>query len=117
MEGSTGYDTEFVHAGEPVPAPLFGFVRPINNGQPVTGGAAGAHQRPRRCALYHYVPPKGGVFDIYNGFTGSKIRRPITDAWISLTDLQARRRGRLGRARPAPTAASTSPACPTATTC
>ena len=28
MEGSTGFDTEFAVAGEPVPAPIFGFVAP-----------------------------------------------------------------------------------------
>ena len=30
MEGSTGYDTEFTVAGEPVPIPQFGFVDPKN---------------------------------------------------------------------------------------
>ena len=35
----------------------------------------------------HYVPPKGGTFDLYNGFTGSKLQRPITGRWLSLADL------------------------------
>ncbi|HQR26823.1 MAG TPA: SdrD B-like domain-containing protein [Nocardioides sp.] len=86
MEGSTGYDTEFVHAGEQVPTPLFGFASPLHNGQPISG-TAGGHVTGRVMRTLHYVPPKGGVFDIFNGFTGSKIQRPIKDAWLSLADL------------------------------
>ncbi len=40
MEGSTGYDTEFILAGEAVPTPLFGFAAPLKNGQPLDAGAA-----------------------------------------------------------------------------
>ena len=87
MEGSTGYDTEFVLAGEAVPAPLFGFAVPTKDGQPLASGAAG-HITGRVMRTLHYVPPKGGVFDIYNGFTGTKVQRPITDAWLSLSDLE-----------------------------
>ena len=35
----------------------------------------------------HYVPPKGGIFDLYNGFTGTKVQRPIKDGWLALGDL------------------------------
>ena len=87
MEGSTGYDTEFTLAGEPVPVPLFGFAKPTKNGQPLDSGAGG-HISGRVMKTLHYVPPKGGIFDLYNGFTGSKIQGPITDAWLSLNDLE-----------------------------
>jgi hypothetical protein len=87
MEGSTGYDTEFNLAGEAVPTPLFGFAAPLKDGQPVTGTASG-HITGRVMKTLHYVPPKGGYFDLYNGFTGSKIDRPVPDAWLSLNDLQ-----------------------------
>ena len=86
MEGSTGFDTEFALAGEAVPTPLFGFAQPLKNGQPLDGAAAG-HVTGRVMRTLHYVPPKGGIFDPYNGFTGSKVQRPIPDAWLSLADL------------------------------
>lgn len=86
MEGSTGYDTEFTLAGEAVPTPLFGFAKPTRNGQPLSSGA-GAHVTGRIMRTLHYVPPKGGTFDLYNGFTGSKVQRPITDGWLALADL------------------------------
>ncbi|MDR7253523.1 hypothetical protein J2X46_002513 [Nocardioides sp. BE266] len=86
MEGSTGYDTEFVLAGEAVPAPLFGFAVPTRDGQPLNPQANG-HITGRVMRTLHYVPPKGGIFDLYNGYTGSKVQRPITDAWLSLSDL------------------------------
>lgn len=87
MEGATGYDTEFTLAGEAVPTPMFGFAQPLKNGQPVSGTATG-HVTGQVMKTLHYVPPKGGYFDLYNGFTGSKIDRPVPDAWLSLNDLQ-----------------------------
>lgn len=87
MEGSTGYDTEFVLAGEAVPTPLFGYAVPTKDGQPLSAGSAG-HITGRVMRTLHYVPPKGGDFDIYNGFTGSKVQRPVPDAWLSLSDLE-----------------------------
>ncbi len=85
MEGSTGFDTEFAVAGEAVPTPLFGFVQPDKNGQPLGGGTGSISGRVMR--TLHYVPPKGGTFDLFNGYTGTKVQRPITDAWLSLADL------------------------------
>ncbi len=87
MEGSTGYDTEFTLAGEAVPTPMFGFAKP-------TRTARRWHQRRRHVTgrvmrVLQYVPPKGGIFDLYNGFTGSKVQRPIPDAWLSLADLNS----------------------------
>ncbi len=87
MEGSTGFDTEFTLAGEAVPTPLFGFAKPTKNGQPLDPAAGGAISG-RVMRVLHYVPPKGGIYDLYNGFTGSKVDRPIKDAWLSLNDLQ-----------------------------
>ena len=87
MEGSTGYDTEFALAGEAVPTPLFGFAKPTKNGQPLDASAGGAIGG-RVMRVLHYVPPKGGIYDLYNGYTGSKVDRPIKDAWLSLNDLQ-----------------------------
>ena len=87
MEGSTGFDTEFNLAGEPVPVPLFGFAKPTKNGQPLDS-SAGGHVSGRVMRTLHYVPPKGGIFDLYNGYTGSKLQRPVPDAWLSLNDLE-----------------------------
>ncbi len=86
MEGSTGYDTEFALAGEAVPSPLFGFAAPLKDGQPLDANATG-HVTGRVMRTLHYIPPKGGIYDLYNGYTGSKVQRPITDAWLSLSDL------------------------------
>ncbi len=82
MEGSTGFDTEFAIAGEAVPIPLFGFAEPVQTLPNGNGSISGNVMR-----VLQYVPPKGGLFDLYNGFTGSKIQRPVTDAWLSLADL------------------------------
>ncbi len=87
MEGSTGYDTEFNLAGEAVPVPIFGFAKPTKNGQPLDSNAGG-HIGGRVMKTLHYVPPKGGIFDLYNGYTGSKVQGPIPDAWLSLNDLE-----------------------------
>ncbi len=86
MEGSTGFDTEFTLAGEAVPPPLFGFVAPLKNGQPLS--ASGGVISGRVMKTLHYVPPKGGNYDLFNGFTGSKLDGPIKDAWLSLADLE-----------------------------
>ncbi|MGD9958246.1 SdrD B-like domain-containing protein [Nocardioides sp.] len=88
MEGATGFDTEFTLAGEAVPTPLFGFAAPLKNGQPLSAAASG-HVTGRVMRTLHYVPPKGGIYDLYNGFTGSKVQRPIPDAWLSLADLDS----------------------------
>jgi len=82
MEGSTGFDTEFTLAGEAVPIPLFGFAQPTAKLPAGAGSISGRVMR-----VLQYVPPKGGVFDLFNGFTGSKLQRPIPDAWLSLADL------------------------------
>ncbi|MEO8329250.1 MAG: hypothetical protein ABI586_04515, partial [Candidatus Nanopelagicales bacterium] len=39
MEGDTGFDQTFVRGGELVPLPIFGFVKPLHNGMPLSGAA------------------------------------------------------------------------------
>ncbi len=84
MEGATGYDTEFTLAGEPVPTPQFGFVRPHSDiatstaAGSITGTVVGVKQ---------YYPPVGGSFNQYWGSVGSKLDKPIADALLSLNDL------------------------------
>ena len=87
MEGSTGYDTEFTVAGEPVPQPMFGFAPPTHNGQPLNGAASG-HIRGGVVGIKTYTPPKGGSFDFWGGNTGTKSAGPISRPWLSLADLQ-----------------------------
>ena len=83
MEGSTGYDTEFVTAGEPVPQPIFGFVRPrAMPASTATGEVKGVVD-----AMEHYTPNNGGL-PTGQGSTGSKIVGPINRPWIALNDLQ-----------------------------
>ncbi|MCV2393294.1 IPT/TIG domain-containing protein [Actinotalea sp. M2MS4P-6] len=88
MEGATGYDTEFAVAGEPVPTPIFGFVPPIKNGQPLDANATGQIKGVVE-AVKQYVPPRGGNVNFWLGMTGSKIDKPIVNPWIALADLQA----------------------------
>ena len=99
MEGATGLDTEFVQGGEPFPGIIFGYVH-------ATCGAPGAD--PANCnrqapmasgtgtikgtidAVKVYYPPKGGTNQsglIFGGLQGAKVDKPITDGWVSLTDL------------------------------
>jgi hypothetical protein len=82
MEGSTGYDTEFVVAGEPFPAIFFGFVHPTNTVSGGTGQIKGTV-----AAFKAYIPAKGGVIG-GEPMLGSKVDHVIKDAWISLSDLQ-----------------------------
>ncbi|TFC02008.1 hypothetical protein E3O32_12300 [Cryobacterium mannosilyticum] len=84
MEGSTGYDTEALVAGEPVPGPIFGFVPPTNT---LAAGAAGRITGVVVTAK-QYTPPKGGDFNYWLGMTGSKMGKPIVRPWLSLADLQ-----------------------------
>lgn len=82
MEGATGYDTEFAVAGEPVPTPQFGFIRPKNSMAAGTGSIKGVV-----VAAKQYYPPTGGSFNLYNGMTGSKLDKPIENPILSLNDL------------------------------
>ena len=81
MEGSTGYDTEFTIAGEPVPIPQFGFVDPKNQLQTAHSGSI----KGVVVAVKQYYPPVGGSFNPYNGATGSRLDKPIDKPVLSLT--------------------------------
>ncbi|MEP7034745.1 MAG: SdrD B-like domain-containing protein, partial [Actinomycetota bacterium] len=84
MEGSTGYDTEFLLAGEPVPTPIFGFAPPTNT---LAAGATG-HIKGVVVGVKQYTPPTGGDFNYWLGLTGSKAGKPIERPWLSLADLE-----------------------------
>ena len=92
MEGATGYDTEFVVAGEPYPAIIFGFVpapvignvwkNPGLTAAPTTGSISGIVE-----AYKLYVPPSGGLL-VDPGILGARPFKPIVKPWLALSDLQ-----------------------------
>ena len=85
MEGNTGFDTEFVVAGEPVPTAIFGFVHPTALSGSATGEIKGVVD-----ATKIYVPTNGGLSNagqIFGGLNGGKIDKPIDRPWIALSDL------------------------------
>jgi uncharacterized repeat protein (TIGR01451 family) len=97
MEGSTGLDTEFVVAGEPFPATIFGFVPGPTSSY---WNAANHHFAPGGQgtikgvvdAVDVYVPATGGLSlpgTIWGGLSGAKIDHPIDRPWITLSDLDA----------------------------
>ena len=103
MEGATGLDTEFVVAGEPVPAIIFGYApAPSNstfwNANPHLGLPSGDGTSAGACAsscitgiidaVKVYVPPNGGLVG-EPGFQGGKLAGPISKPWVALTDLNA----------------------------
>lgn len=88
MEGSTGFDYEFVLAGEPFPVTIFGFVQPTdfftdtNETGEINGVIAAAEV---------YVPFAGGLpylGSLWGGFAGSKTSYMIDQPWVALADLQ-----------------------------
>ena len=83
MEGATGFDTEFVVAGEPFPPVIFGFVKPTNTfaDGTITGEIKGSV-----LATKAYIPPTGGVSG-EPGIFGGKVAGPIVNPWIALSDL------------------------------
>lgn len=83
MEGSTGYDTEFVVAGEPFPATFFGFVHESN-----TMGAGSGEIKGIAQAVSAYVPPTGGTTGEL-GLLGAKpkVPNPIKSFYVSLSDI------------------------------
>jgi len=81
MEGATGYDTEFVVAGEPFPVAIFGFVQPSDTMSPGTGEIRGL-----ALAVNAYWPPVGGITG-EPGLLGGKPNHPIDSPWVALSDL------------------------------
>ncbi len=86
MEGATGLDTEFVVAGEPFPAIIFGYAPGGRNTMPAGSGTIKGV-----VDIYKvYVPSGGGLpigGDIFGGLSGGKLAGPIANPWIALTDL------------------------------
>ncbi len=88
QEGGSGLDNEFVVAGEPFPWTIFGFVQPTDllNDAGETGGVSGT-----LVAASVYLPQQDALpyyGDIWRGFNGTKVTRPISDGWVALSDLQ-----------------------------
>ncbi len=101
MEGATGLDTEFVVAGEPFPATIFGYVPgpttsywthpasdPLASANSFTSVGTG-HIKGVVDAMDIYIPQKGGLNLPTLGFSGAKIDHPIDKPWIALSDLNA----------------------------
>ena len=96
MEGATGLDTEFVVAGEPFPAIIFGYVpapgTPSAAGTPVNSTLGGTATITGTVeAVKIYVPTTGGLGglpgEIWGGMQGAKLDKPIENPWVTLTDL------------------------------
>ena len=89
MEGATGLDTEFMVAGEPFPAIIFGFVPGPSLNRLPSGGTGSINGVVE--AVKIYIPAKGGVAGlpgtIWGGLAGAKIDTPIPNPWVTLTDL------------------------------
>ncbi len=89
QEGATGYDTEFLHSGEPTPWTMAGFVcpktLPVRN--PSTVGTVTGRVLKARV----YWPAQGGIpynGTIWGGYAGTKTDGPIDRPWVSLAGLQ-----------------------------
>lgn len=91
MEGATGLDTEFIVAGEPFPAIIFGYVPGQPGHFPPLAGTGSIHGVVEKVKVY--VPTNGGVGglpgQIWGGLAGAKLDRPIPFPWVTLTDLTA----------------------------
>lgn len=97
MEGATGLDTEFIIAGEPFPAIIFGYVpapgTPSADGSALQTGSLGGTSTITGVveAVKIYVPTTGGVGglpgEIWGGLQGAVLDKPIEFPWVTLTDL------------------------------
>ena len=114
MEGNTGYDTEFVVAGEPVPTAVFGFVKPTA----LPSGAAAGEIKGVVDATKIYVPTVGGLTTPARSSAASTAARSTSRSTArgspSATSATATRP--CTSAAATPTAPSTSRTSPTATT-
>jgi hypothetical protein len=86
MEGATGLDTEFVVAGEPFPAIIFGYV-PGGLNRMAAGSGSGTVKGVID-AVKAYIPARGGVVTEF-GMVGGKIEGPVPNPWVALSDLTA----------------------------
>ena len=86
QEGATGYDTEFLFAGEPFPWTMFGFVDTqdnISGAYNITGRVVGVSV---------YIPPQGGTpipGGEWGGLSGARVTGPIDRPYVALSDLNA----------------------------
>ena len=96
MEGATGLDTEFVVAGEPFPAIIFGYVpgprdAPTGRGRAPVPGRRHRHDQGRRRRRRRLRPGQGRPQSlpgtIWGGLSGAKVDHPIDKPWIALSDL------------------------------
>lgn len=90
IEGDTGYDSEFVIAGEPFPFVIFGFVQPMVDTTIITNTNTGVVEGTVAVAEV-YIPFSGGLDyqgHLWAGLSGSKIREIVPEPWIALSDLQ-----------------------------
>ncbi len=89
MEGATGLDTEFVVAGEPFPALIFGYVRsaPIGRWHRIIGpgGAIRCHRRRKSLRTDH--GRRGGLPEQFGAAWPARRLKAIQYPWIALTDL------------------------------
>ena len=99
QEGATGYDTEFLRAGEPTPWTMAGFVHQVGNPVPRVcdptkpGGAATSCGSiyGRVLAAKVYIPQNGGAAyngTQYGGGSGAKPDGPINRPWVAISDLR-----------------------------
>jgi hypothetical protein len=91
MPNDSGFDTEMVVGGEPVPFVHFGFVPPKDFTPPPAGVTAPTGEVKGRLAEgIPYVPGIGSLPGVGNtgGAAGLKIGDPITEGWVALNDMQ-----------------------------
>jgi hypothetical protein len=91
QEGATGYDTEFLHNGEPTPWTMAGFVCPRNEPNVTNAGSVGTVTG-RVLKARVYYPSQGGLpynGTVGGGFAGTKTDGPIDRPWVSLAAMQA----------------------------
>ncbi|HET6172787.1 MAG TPA: hypothetical protein VFD90_09280 [Gaiellales bacterium] len=89
QEGATGYDTEFLHSGEPTPWTMAGFVCPKT--LPVHNASTVGTVKGRVLKARVYWPAQGGLpynGTIWGGYAGTKTDGPIDRPWVSLAGLQ-----------------------------
>lgn len=89
QDGATGYDTEFLHSGEPTPWTPAGFVCPRNEPNANPNNVGTVIGRVMKARVYY--PSQGGL--PYNGadgagYAGTKLDGPISRPWVSLASLQ-----------------------------
>jgi len=89
QEGGLGMDNEFVVAAEPFPWTIFGFVKPSTANLPAAPGTGAIHGTVM--ATSTFAPMQGGLpfeGDIWGGWMGTKVLRPVERPWLALNDLQ-----------------------------